>query len=283
MGGLRYYLTIKWLNSDMNVPSLSILMCVNRSNPWLLEAIESILNQCDRDFEFLICANDCSDFFWEELQAISDLDMRIKLFRTSIGQLAFNLNFLANIAQGEYLVRMDGDDISEPFRIDILRRSLSLNPVDILGSAVKLIDDKGVVIGEFKFPCDEVAIYKALNSRTAFCHPSVVIRRSFLLGMRGYLGGFSSEDTDLWLRSKRAGAKMQNLPDFLLRYRIHNQQSIASKNGYAEVVSHWMRELLIEFSYYNFRGFLISLVKALLQSYLPGIKKYRYEKKKSVA
>lgn len=265
----------------MSSPSLSIIMCVNRNNPWLLQAIESILNQRDGDFEFLICANDCSDFFWKELQVISELDVRIKLFRTSIGQLAFNLNFLADIAQGEYLVRMDGDDVSEPFRIDILRRSLTLNPVDILGSAVKLIDEDGVVVGEFKFPCDEVAIHKSLNSRTAFCHPSVVIRRSFLISIRGYLGGYSSEDTDLWLRAKRAGAKMRNLPDFLLRYRVHNQQSISSKSGYAEVASHWLRELLINFSFYNFRGFLISLTKALLRSYLPGIKNYRYGKKNS--
>jgi len=67
---------------------------------------------------------------------------------------------------------------------------------------------------------------------------------------------------------------MKNLPDRLLRYRIHENQSIASCQGYAEVASHWLRELLLSPSMYTFTGFLIALTKALFAPILPGVRRH---------
>lgn len=250
-------------------------MCVNRANPWLSQAIESVLTQDDGDFEFLIAANACSDDLWEEIEEIGRSDSRIRLFRTEIGQLAFNLNLLADQALGEYLVRMDADDVCEPHRISALRKALQQDQVDVLGSAVTLIDHDGLTVGRIDFPCQQKEVLNALKLRTAFCHPSVVLRRQFLLEMRGYLGGFVSEDTDLWLRSLLRGANMRNLPEALLRYRIHKNQSIASRLGYAEVASHWLRELLSSPSWYTFHGFALALVKSLFATILPGIRRHK--------
>lgn len=254
---------------------LSVILCINKPNPWWQEAFDSVLAQSDPEFEFLVAANACSDEFWECLQDKAKGDPRIKLFRTKIGQLAFNLNFLADKAGGDYLVRMDADDVCEPHRIATLRRALQDIDVDILGSSVTLIDEDGVAVGFMDFPCSQEGIKLALRSRTAFCHPAVTFRRQFLLDMRGYLGGFVSEDTDLWLRALRAGAKMKNLPEHLLRYRIHKNQSINSCQGYAEVASHWLREMLLSPSLYTFTGFLIALTKALCAPMLPGVRRYR--------
>jgi glycosyltransferase involved in cell wall biosynthesis len=260
-------------------PSLSVILCVNRSNPWLSEAIQSVLAQDDPDFEFLIAANACSDDLWGQLCKVAALDGRVKLFRSAIGQLAFNLNLLADQAQGDYLVRMDADDVCEPHRLRILRQSLAENPVDILGSAASLVDGEGNVIGLMTFPERGDEIAQALMSRTAFCHPTVALRRQLLLDLRGYLGGFMSEDTDLWLRARRGHARMRNLSEPLLRYRVHSQQSIASRAGYAEVAAHWLRELLQNPSWYSTRGFLFALTKALFVPVLPGIRRYRQKNK----
>ena len=257
------------------LPTLSVLLCVNRSNPWLLAAIRSVLEQDDPDFEFLIAANSCEDLLWEELQLATQRDDRVKLSRTGIGQLAFNLNFLADRASGDYLVRMDADDLCEPHRIGVLRSALSKDPVDVLGSAVLLIDEQDNVVGRMDLPLTGADIVRALPARTALCHPAVAIRRQFLLDMRGYLGGFASEDTDLWLRASRAGARFKNLPDALLRYRVHAGQSIASRAGYAEVASHWLREWLLAPSFYTFKGAFLSLIKCIAMSWLPGIRRYR--------
>ena len=264
--------------NDNKKLSFAVLLCVNRNSPWLAEAIRSILEQDDPDFEFLIAANACPDELWEYLQSIAASDARIRLIRTEIGQLAFNLNFLANQTRCDYLMRMDADDISEPHRLRTLRLALAREPVDILGSAVILINEEGHEIGTMRLPETSDAIKNALLTRTAFCHPAVALRRQFLLEMRGYLGGFVSEDTDLWLRALRNNASMRNLPVALLRYRTHKDQSIASRTGYAEVAGHWLRELLIAPNWYTIRGFSLALAKALLAPILPGMRRYQKPK-----
>lgn len=260
----------------MKLPvTFSVLLCVNKQQQWLSEAIESILSQDDQDFEFLIAANACTDELWSELQEFGVRDSRVRLFRSNVGQLSFNLNMLADQAHGNYLVRMDADDISEPDRLKILRRFLEQNEVAILGSAVTLIDERGDKFGEMKFPRTKREIIRLLPLRTVFCHPSVVINRQFLLSVRGYLGGFNSEDYDLWLRAVRSGANMGNHPEALLRYRVHSGQSTATRLGYAEVAGYWLRELFYAPSFYNLYGFLIGLCKAIFARILPGERAYR--------
>lgn len=263
-------------------PTLSVVLCVHRSNPWLATAINSILQQTDADFEFLISANACPDTLWDELQTLTAHDPRVRLFRSAIGQLAFNLNLLADQAQGDYLVRMDADDVSEPHRLQCLRSALANadTPWDILGSAVMLIDGAGQSVGQMRFPEGTQEIYRALRSRTVFCHPAVAIRRACLLRMRGYLGGFVSEDSDLWIRAARMGARMGNLPDVLLRYRVHDQQSITTGAGYAEMAGHWLRELIMHPGIDTLHGFSVALLKALSGRFLPGVRGYRHRRRR---
>ena len=256
-------------------PTLSVILCINRPNPWWQSAFASVLAQDDPDFEFLIAANACTDAFWEELQGMAAHDARVRLFRTCIGQLSFNLNFLVDQSRGEYLVRMDGDDISAAHRIATVRNRLAASPVDILGSAVHLIDEGSQMIGHRNFPLAHEDIVRAMKRRTVFCHPAVTIRRQFLIDMRGYLGDYHSEDTDLWLRARRAGARMENLPDTLLSYRIHTQQSTGARSGYAEVSGHWLREFLMHPSLYTLEGLSIAVAKALTKRLLPGNQRHR--------
>jgi len=249
--------------SPTATPTISVLLCVNRSNPYLAEAIRSVLNQEDGDFEFLIAANACSDDLMEELRRMVSGDPRARLLRTAIGQLAFNLNLLADHARGEYLVRMDSDDVCSPNRIARLRSSLAINPVDVLGSWAQVIDSEGRRIGEYRLPTEHQEIVKKLVYTTVFCHPAVAIRRQFLMDVRGYLGGFSSEDSDLWLRGLRRNPVYMNLPEFLLSYRVHGAQASRSRQGYAEMAAHWLRELLVAPSWYLTKGLVVALAKCL--------------------
>lgn len=259
----------------MSRVTASFILCINRDNPWLQQAIESVLGQDESNFEFLIGANACDDELWRKLSSYAAMDERIRLTRTAIGQLSFNLNVLANEARGDYLVRMDADDVCVPHRLSTLIRVLASDPVDILGSAVLLIDDEGRHIGQMDFPETARDIAKALPTRTVFCHPAVAIRRQFLLDLRGYLGGFVSEDSDLWLRAQRAGARMRNVPDVLLHYRVHSGQSIMSRAGYAEMAAHWLREWLLALSWYHMRGLATAVIKALVMPWLPGVRHCR--------
>ena len=249
-------------------PFFSVLLCVHQDQDYLAEAVTSILNQTDPDFEFLIGANACDDSLMQVLGQLVGNDARVRIFRTDIGQLAFNLNYLADLARGEYLIRMDSDDVSELDRIAVIRAALVLQRQDVLGSWVSLINANGDRVGEMRFPCENLAIVRALPWRTVFCHPSVVIRRKFLLEMRGYLGGFVSEDSDLWLRAVLANGRLGNIPKQLLRYRLHGEQATRSRRGYSEVAGHWLRELLIQPSWYLAKGFVIAIGKRIASPWL---------------
>ncbi|OYW37358.1 MAG: hypothetical protein B7Z35_10075 [Hydrogenophilales bacterium 12-61-10] len=260
---------------DGITPSLSVLLCVNRTSQYLEEAVRSVLSQDDSEFEFLIAANACSDALIEELHILAGEDARVHIFRTAIGQLSFNLNYLADRAAGEYLVRMDADDVSEPSRIRVLRAALKVWHPDVLGSWARFIDESGRPIGDFQLPTEPLDIVRKLPNGTVFCHPTVAIRKDFLLSMGGYLGGFVSEDTDLWIRSVRTGASLRNIPEYLLRYRIHHGQSTANRRGYAEVAAHWLREFLSCPAWYSAKGLAISLAKCVFAVPLSRLRRAR--------
>jgi len=260
-----------------DAPFFSVIMCVHRNQAYLADAVQSVLDQSDRDFEFLIGANACDDTLMSVLHDLTGTDDRVRIFRTDIGQLAFNLNFLADKARGEYLVRMDSDDVCELHRISALRKALERQHLDVLGSWVILMNAQGQTLGEMRLPCDHDAIVQALPWKTVFCHPAVAIRREFLLKLRGYLGGFVSEDTDLWLRAVRAGGRLGNLPQVLLRYRVHADQSTMSRRGYAEVAAHWLRELLAQPSWFFAKGFAIAIAKRLVSPWLGHLRARRME------
>lgn len=246
------------------VPAVSVIFCVNRTNPHLAAAIGSVLAQSHRDFEFLIGANACSDEFIEELRSLTG-DARIRLFRTSLPQLAFTLNHLVEQSRGALLIRMDADDVCEPQRFERLVAAAAANPAaDVIGSWTTLIDENDRVIGRFTPPVSPSAVRRRMLSSSPIAHPTVVFRKKFWIESRGYLGGFVSEDFDLWLRALSRGATIINLPEFLLRYRVHSAQASRSRLGYAETAAHWYRELLARPSAYMACGWLVATAKCIV-------------------
>lgn len=250
--------------SSSGSSALSVVFCVNRSNPHLRAAIDSVLAQTHRDFEFLIGANGCSDEFMDELRALAT-DERIRLFRTSLPQLAFTLNHLVDQSRSDLLVRMDADDICEPQRFERLVATAAARPeVDVIGSWTTLIDENDRVIGRFEPPISCEAIRRRMLVSPSIAHPTVAFRKRFWLESRGYLGGFVTEDYDLWLRALSRGATIINIPEPLLRYRVHGAQASRSRLGYAESAAHWYRELLARPSLYNAGGWLVATAKCLV-------------------
>ena len=133
--------------------SVSILMPVYNAEPYLSEAIQSMLNQTYTDFE-LIILDDCStDRSADVVQTFSDT--RIVYHRNDVNYgLANNLNTGIKLAKGKYIARMDGDDISLPERIERQMQFLSIHPeVDLVGCWLKLFGDR-----------DEVWHYRAYDN-----------------------------------------------------------------------------------------------------------------------
>jgi len=122
-------------------PLISVVMPVYNTEKFVAEAIESILAQTFTDFEIIII-DDCStDKSWQIIQDFSEKDQRIVTIQNSENQgLARSLNKGLKIAKGQFIARMDADDISMPQRFEIQLDFLKNHPdVGVVGSTVKFI------------------------------------------------------------------------------------------------------------------------------------------------
>ncbi|PIS09362.1 hypothetical protein COT75_01650 [Candidatus Beckwithbacteria bacterium CG10_big_fil_rev_8_21_14_0_10_34_10] len=199
---------------------ISVLMPVYNQEEFLDEAIQSILKQSFNNFEFLILDDGSKDNSFKIVKSFKD--KRIKVFRNKKRNgLAKSLNILIKESKGEYLARMDGDDISLKDRLKKQVEFLDKNKlIVILGCWAKIIDSQGRNIGQFKYPTEDKVIRNNILSYNPFVHSSVMMRKEIFKKIGGGYneGLFYSQDYDLFLRiaAKYACA---NLAEYLLKFR----------------------------------------------------------------
>ena len=237
----------------MSYPLVSVLMAVNRLDEFLDEAVNSILAQSFRNFEFIIVANNCGDDLWEYLHAFND--SRIRLFRISLDGLANALNFGICQAKGVYIARMDADDISREHRLQVQYDFMEKNPsIVLVGCDSVLINERGDVLAQkFKFYGDDVSIRKNLPIRNTILHPAIMVKTSLLLQMGGYKYGHMSEDHELFIRISRNKENIfHNLNEILFCYRRHSGQITdisRSRKNFCEISGFLFTEFLLTFDF----------------------------------
>ncbi len=208
----------------MNPPRVSVLMPVHNAERYVAEATESILAQSFADFEFLIIDDGSTDGSLAILQQYAARDPRIRLSSRPNTGYVTALNEMLRVARGEFIARMDADDISMPERFERQVEFLCNNPTHIaIGTLVTLIDPDGDPLCDFLSATEHEEIDQAhMNGHGgAIAHPSLMIRRVVLLDMAGYSTEFyPAEDTDLFLRLAERG-RLSNVPEILLKYRRH--------------------------------------------------------------
>jgi glycosyltransferase involved in cell wall biosynthesis len=201
---------------------VSVIMPVYNTETFLRPAVESILNQTYRDFEFIIVDDQSRDRCPEILRAYARRDQRIRLLRNPTNlKLSRTLNRAIEASRGEYLVRMDSDDVSEPDRIAKQVAYLDAHPeVGVAGGAMDIIDGQDRVIGVRRYFTTDQQIRAHLFRYSPFSHPTIVLRKTVLVQAGLYDPAFNpAEDYELYFRLGRL-AKFGNLPDTLLRYRV---------------------------------------------------------------
>ena len=204
------------------MPRVSVVMPSYESAPYFRSAVESILQQSERDLELIVVqelgARDGTEALLNEFD-----DERVRVVRndTPLG-LARSLNRGFAIAQGKYVARMDADDVSMPERLEKQADHLDRHPsVGVVGSAVQHIDDGGNVIRTRRFHTSPALVLWNMHFDCAMCHPATMFRRSVFEETGGYSPTARNwEDYELWTRIMRRYS-MSNLPDVLLDYRIH--------------------------------------------------------------
>lgn len=205
---------------------------------YLKTSIDSILNQTFKDFELIIVDDNSSD---NTLKIINKYkDKRIKLIKGENKGIAAALNLGIKIAKGKYIARMDADDISLPKRfekqIDFMDKNIEFG---ICGTRVKTLTNETIHKNWGSWLKTNPKFIDILQN-CAFCHPTVMIRKSIIKKGDLYYNEklHYTEDQELWFRAIKV-TKFYNLKDKLLVYRInklnksfkeHNQQELYLKN-----------------------------------------------------
>lgn len=205
-------------------PSVSILMPIYNTAPYLREAMDSMLAQTYTDFE-LIVLNDCSPDNAEEILD-TYTDSRIVRYRGEKNQgLANVLNVGMEMARGKYIARMDSDDISLPTRLETQVRYLEEHPeVDLCSCGMQLFGAKEGIWTRTSDP-EKVKI-EALFFSPILHASSVWWREAFdKYQLRFQQEMVPAEDYDMWTRALVKGLTLVNMPQVLYQYRIRPNQA----------------------------------------------------------
>jgi glycosyltransferase involved in cell wall biosynthesis len=205
-------------------------MSVYNGQAFLAEAVESVLDQTFRDFEFIVIDDGSADRTSEILSAYARREARLRVLHQQNKGRTESLNIGIGLAKGKYIARMDADDISLPDRFKAQVEFMEQHPkVGLLGGAVELINQNGIVIRTAWPPLEDAGIKSVLVQYNPMYHPAVMMRKQVALDAGGYRTAFSeSEDYDLWLRMGER-SQLANLEQVVLRYRVHpSQASIAN-------------------------------------------------------
>ena len=205
---------------SMNTPRVTVLMPVFNGEEFLRAAIESILNQTFSDFELLIIDDGSTDGSHALAASYGDPRIRLEANEKNLGLIA-TLNRGLKLAQGEFIARMDADDISHPIRFERQVAYLDTHPkIGGCGTWFEKVTPKQTTI--MRMPESPALIRLFLLFDNPFLHSSMMLRRSLLdtHGLSFDPNYPHSEDYDLWARCSTL-TDMSNLPEVLVRYRDH--------------------------------------------------------------
>jgi glycosyltransferase involved in cell wall biosynthesis len=209
------------MDTHLKAPLVSVIMPVYNCGAFVREAIDSILDQTLSDFELLII-DDCStDNTLAVITSYSDPRIRVIQKKKNTGYVD-SLNTALAISRGEYLARMDGDDISVITRLEKQVSFLRDNAdIALCGTWYQMLHSGKII----QHPTDHEAIKIALLDYCAVGHPTVMVRKNFIDAHKlTYKPDYRpAEDYELWTRIAAHG-KMANVPEVLLLYRSHEGQ-----------------------------------------------------------
>lgn len=206
------------------MPKVSIVMPAYNAEKYINETINSILNQSYKDFEFIIINDGSSDRTKEIILSYSD-ERIVYLENEKNSGIVVTLNKGLEKASGEYIARMDSDDISLVNRLEKQVEFMDKNlDVGVLGTGICVFGDS-INDQERVFTTNSEQLKAELIFNSCIAHPTVMIRSSILKNNNlNYSEEFAgAEDYHLWWRIAKV-SKIATLPDILVKYRLHASQ-----------------------------------------------------------
>lgn len=201
------------------MPLVSVILPVYNTEKYIRDSVQSILDQTFKDFELIIINDASTDGTLNVLKKFND--SRIRLLSNKINQgISKNANLGLDLAKGEFIARIDADDIAHIQRIEKQVIYLQSNPdVDFCGTWVQLIGVEDKII---RTAISHEYIKAGLLFMNVIFNPSVMYRKeSFINKALRYDESYKIEDYPMWINAIDI-IKFANIPTVLQKYRIHN-------------------------------------------------------------
>lgn len=242
------------------IPKVSVIMAVYNGMPYLKESVESILIQTFKNFEFIIVDDASIDGTWGFLRALKDKRIKLVKNKRNLG-LASSLNKALKFSKGNFIARIDADDISLPQRLEIQINFLQKNQnIDICGTLAYLINEEGKKIGEVQKPTKDKDIKKMNQWITGLIHPTWLAKREVFDELGGYDPEYDMvEDYDFLIRAKNFG--MANINKKLLLWR-----SPRNRRSQKNIEKMYRKSLFLRWHYFKKGEFGILYFPYILRS-----------------
>lgn len=216
--------------SDKNI--ITVLMATYNDSKFITSSVKSILNQTYKEFEFLIIDDGSKDNTDEIINKFKD--SRIVYKKISHIGLAGALNFGLVNSSGEWIARIDADDLNTQNRLESQLRYIHNPEYDVIGSWSAYFNEKNKIQFILKPPTDDNDIRKFLDLHNPINHSSVLFNKKKILSEKGYNSSFESyEDFELWFRLKNK-LKFKILPEVLV-YTRQRSDSLTQTSGKEEI------------------------------------------------
>lgn len=209
------------------MPKVSLVMATYNDSPQYLNiSITSIVNQTFKDWELIIVDDSDDDKIIKIIDQWGKRDSRIVIARNSQHKFGFvaALNYGLEKATGQYIGRMDSDDISYPERIEKEVKYLDeYSNIDVVGTQTAIINENGERTSSIRFPTTGFKLRLFQMLRCPMQHGTIMMRRQLIDGGIRYDESFKkSEDLELWLRLQKKGYKLYNIQEILYDFRIED-------------------------------------------------------------
>lgn len=225
----------------IGIPNLliSVIIPCYNSEQWIEQAVSSILNQTWGNLEVLVYDDGSTDKSLAILESLSEEDKRLKILGDGKNHgIVYALNYLLEVANGEYIARMDSDDICVINRIEKQVTFLQENNFDGCGSwftEIGLGPSKRV-----RWAHTESALKAAMLFQNTILHPTFLAHRKVFERFKYRESYQLAEDYDLFVRAAQE-FHLANIPEALLYYRRHLGQATQSKRKLMESVTKRVR------------------------------------------
>ena len=208
------------VDSTAELPRVSAIVPAYNAARWIRQAVRSLATQTFTSLEIVVVDDGSTDGTPAIVADLAAADPRIRYALRPHAGISRTANFALHMARGEYVARLDADDVALPDRVARQVAFLDAHPsAAVVGGLMIVIDANGRKRGTMRYPAGNLP-----PGNTALGHPATMFRRRLVLDLGGYRAALdTAEDYDLWLRIAER-AELANLPDPVTYYRFHDRQ-----------------------------------------------------------